>query len=879
MSHPYHGLNELREMFLSFFESKGHLRLPSFSLVPQNDKSILLINAGMTPMKPWFKGEEEPPRRRVCTCQKCIRTGDIENVGKTARHGTYFEMLGNFSFGDYFKHEAIAWSWEFLTEVVGLEPDRLYPSIYLNDDEAFDIWNKEVGIPAERIFRFGKEDNFWEHGSGPCGPCSEIYYDRGPEYGCGKPGCTVGCDCDRYIEIWNNVFSQFDNDGHGHYTELKQKNIDTGMGLERLACVCQNVDSLFDVDTVMNITHKVSELTGAHYGETEKRDVSLRVITDHIRSATFMICDGILPSNEGRGYVLRRLLRRAARHGKLLGVNDPFLYQVVDTVIHENEGQYPDLREKQTYITKVIRTEEENFGRTIDGGMKIFSDLLAEHKQKLEKIFSGADAFRLYDTFGFPIDLTMEMAADEGLSVDEGAFQKLMKEQKERAREARKALGDLGWAGVEFGKDVPATEFVGYDHSECDAKIVAIVADEELRDEVAAGAEAVVVLDHSPFYAEMGGQVADHGTITADGVVFTVADVQKNKGGKFMHYGRLAQGVLHVGDTVHAAIDMERRKAIQRAHSTTHLLDAALKKVLGDHVHQAGSLVEPDRLRFDFTHFEAISPEELRQVEELVNDAILEGYPVVTEILPIEEAKKKGAVAMFGEKYGETVRVVEMSDFSVEFCGGTHVDNTAKAGPFRIKSESSVASGVRRIEATCGKLSLKAMESSQGVLSRAAQFLKTAPSGLLERMEQQANEMKQLRQALEKFKAEASLGEARQFLASAKTVKDLHVLATTRNGVDTAELRTMGDFLRDKDPKAVAVIASINGEKITFLAVCGKEAVARGITAGDLVRHVSAICGGKGGGKPDSAMGGGSDPLKVDDALASVDDFVSEKLG
>ena len=879
MSHPYHGLNELREMFLSFFESKGHLRLPSFSLVPQNDKSILLINAGMTPMKPWFKGEEEPPRRRVCTCQKCIRTGDIENVGKTARHGTYFEMLGNFSFGDYFKHEAIAWSWEFLTEVVGLEPDRLYPSIYLNDDEAFDIWNKEVGIPAERIFRFGKEDNFWEHGSGPCGPCSEIYYDRGPEYGCGKPGCTVGCDCDRYIEIWNNVFSQFDNDGHGNYTELKQKNIDTGMGLERLACVCQNVDSPFDVDTVMNITHKVSELTGAHYGETEKRDVSLRVITDHIRSATFMICDGILPSNEGRGYVLRRLLRRAARHGKLLGVNDPFLYQVVDTVIHENEGQYPDLREKQTYITKVIRTEEENFGRTIDGGMKIFSDLLAEHKQKLEKIFSGADAFRLYDTFGFPIDLTMEMAADEGLSVDEGAFQKLMKEQKERAREARKALGDLGWAGVEFGKDVPATEFVGYDHSECDAKIVAIVADEELRDEVAAGAEAVVVLDQSPFYAEMGGQVADHGTITADGVVFTVADVQKNKGGKFMHYGRLAQGVLHVGDTVHAAIDMERRKAIQRAHSTTHLLDTALKKVLGDHVHQAGSLVEPDRLRFDFTHFEAISPEELRQVEELVNDAILEGYPVVTEILPIEEAKKKGAVAMFGEKYGETVRVVEMSDFSVEFCGGTHVDNTAKAGPFRIKSESSVASGVRRIEATCGKLSLKAMESSQGVLSRAAQFLKTAPSGLLERMEQQANEMKQLRQALEKFKAEASLGEARQFLASAKTVKDLHVLATTRNGVDTAELRTMGDFLRDKDPKAVAVIASINGEKITFLAVCGKEAVARGIKAGDLVRHVSAICGGKGGGKPDSAMGGGSDPLKVDDALASVDDFVSEKLG
>ena len=881
MSHPYHGLNELRELFLKFFETKGHLRLPSFSLVPQNDKSILLINAGMTPMKPWFKGEEEPPRRRVCTCQKCIRTGDIENVGKTARHGTYFEMLGNFSFGDYFKHEAIAWSWEFLTspEWVGLEADRLYPSVYESDDEAWNIWHDEIGIPAEKIFRFGKEDNFWEHGSGPCGPCSEIYYDRGPEYGCGKPDCTVGCDCDRYIEIWNNVFSQFDNDGHNNYTELKQKNIDTGMGLERLACVCQNVDSLFDVDTVMNITHKVSELTGAHYGETEKRDVSLRVITDHIRSATFMICDGILPSNEGRGYVLRRLLRRAARHGKLLGVNDPFLYQVVDTVIHENEGQYPDLREKQTYITKVIRTEEENFGRTIDGGMKIFSDLLAEHKQKLEKIFSGADAFRLYDTFGFPIDLTMEMAADEGLSVDEGAFQKLMKEQKERAREARKALGDLGWAGVEFGKDVPATEFVGYDHSECDAKIVAIVADEELRDEVAAGAEAVVVLDHSPFYAEMGGQVADHGTITADGVVFTVADVQKNKGGKFMHYGRLAQGVLHVGDTVHAAIDMERRKAIQRAHSTTHLLDAALKKVLGDHVHQAGSLVEPDRLRFDFTHFEAITPEQLLEVEDLVNDAVLDGLSVVTEELPLAEAKARGAVATFGEKYGETVRVVTMGDFSMELCGGTHLDNTAKTGMFRIKSESSVASGVRRIEATTGKVSLEETRHGRTTLLKAAQFFKTAPGSILERMEQQANEMKELRQAVEKFKAEASLGEAKQVMASAKAVGGLHIITGTRQGLDANALRTMGDFLRDKDPAVVAVLASITGEKVSFLAVCGKEAVAKGIKAGELVKSVSAVCGGKGGGKPDSAMGGGTDLLKVDDALATVDDFVSSKLG
>ena len=878
MSHPYHGLNELREMFLSYFESKGHLRLPSFSLVPQNDKSILLINAGMTPMKPWFKGEEEPPRHRVCTCQKCIRTGDIDNVGHTARHGTYFEMLGNFSFGDYFKHEAIAWSWEFLTKVVGLEEDRLYPSVYESDDEAFDIWNQEVGIPKERIFRFGKEDNFWEHGSGPCGPCSEIYYDRGEKYGCGKPGCTVGCDCDRYIEIWNNVFSQFDNDGHNNYTELKQKNIDTGMGLERLAVVCQDVDSLFDVDTVMNITNKVSQLTGAFYGQSQKRDVSLRVITDHIRAATFMICDGILPSNEGRGYVLRRLLRRAARHGKLLGVNEPFLYRIVDTVVHENECQYGDLREKQTYITKVIRTEEESFARTIDGGMRIFAEMLAEHQAKGETVFSGADAFKLYDTFGFPIDLTAEMAADEGLTVDEDAFRRLMQEQKERAREARKALGDLGWAGVEFGKDVPSTEFVGYDRTSCEATVVALVREDELCGRIEAGSDGIVVLDQSPFYAEMGGQVADHGVITAKGMTFTVTDVQKNKGGKFMHYGHLAEGELAVGDSVEASIDCQRRKAVCRAHTTTHLLDAALKKVLGDHVHQAGSLVEPDRLRFDFTHFEAITPEQLSQVEWMVNEAILEGYPVVTEVLPIEEAKKKGAVAMFGEKYGETVRVVEMGDFSMEFCGGTHLDNTAKAGPFRIKSESSVASGVRRMEATCGRLSLESMEKSHSVLSKAAQFLKTAPAGLLERMEQQAGEMKQLRQAVDKFKAEASLGEAKQFLAAAKTVKGLHVLTATREGLDANALRKMGDFLRDKDPAVVGVLASISGEKITFLAVCGKEAVAKGVKAGDLVKMVSGICGGKGGGKPDSAMGGGNDPLKVDDALAAVDDFVSEKL-
>ena len=892
MSHPYHGLNELREMFLKFFETKGHLRLPSFSLVPQNDKSILLINAGMTPMKPWFKGEEEPPCKRVCTCQKCIRTGDIDNVGHTARHGTYFEMLGNFSFGDYFKHEAIAWSWEFLTspEWVGLEADRLYPSVYESDDEAWNIWHDEIGIPAERIFRFGKEDNFWEHGSGPCGPCSEIYYDRGPEYGCGKPGCTVGCDCDRYIEVWNNVFSQFDNDGHNNYTELKQKNIDTGMGLERLACVCQNVNSLFDVDTVMNITNKVSELTGAHYGESQKRDVSLRVITDHIRSATFMICDGILPSNEGRGYVLRRLLRRAARHGKLLGVNEPFLYNVVDTVIHENEGQYPDLREKQTYITKVIRTEEENFARTIDGGMKIYDEMLAAHKAKGETVFSGEDAFKLYDTFGFPIDLTAEMAAEEGMTIDEDSFHRLMTEQKERAREARKALGDLGWAGVEFGKDMPATEFVGYDYDAIDdARVLAIVADDQLVDEIVSGMEAIVVLDQTPFYAEMGGQVADQGRLTdSDSIenpdeqcalLFRVDNVQKNKGGKFMHYGKLVKGSLKVGDTVAASIDTVRRAAIRRAHSATHLLDAALVKVLGDHVHQAGSLVEPDRLRFDFTHFEGITPQQLNEVEDLVNSAILDGLSVTTEELPLDEAKARGAVATFGEKYGATVRVVSMGDFSMELCGGTHLDNTAKAGLFRIKSESSVASGVRRIEATTGRVSIDETRHGRNTLLKAAQFFKTAPSSILERMEQQANEMKELRHTLEKFKAEASLGEARQIMASAKTVNGLHIITGTRQNADVNALRTMGDFLRDKDPTVVAVLASITGaDKVSFLAVCGKEAVARGIKAGDLVKAVSAICGGKGGGKPDSAMGGGSDPLKVDDALAIVDDFVSERL-
>ena len=885
---PY-GLNELREMFLSFFETKGHLRLPSFSLIPQNDASLLLINSGMAPMKPYFTGEQEPPCHRVTTCQKCIRTGDIENIGHTARHGTYFEMLGNFSFGDYFKDEAIHWAWEFLTspDWVGLDPDRLYPSVFAGnettpaDDEAYRIWNEEIGVPADHIFKFGKEDNFWEHGSGPCGPCSEIYYDRGEKYGCGKPGCTVGCDCDRYMEVWNVVFSQFDNDGEGHYTELKQKNIDTGMGLERLAVVCQDVDSLFDVDTVMNITNKVSAITGAHYGESHAKDVSLRVITDHIRSATFMICDGVLPSNEGRGYVLRRLLRRAARHGKLLGVNDPFLYEVCDTVIHENEGHYPELRERQKYITKVIRTEEENFAKTIDGGLKIFRDMLEAHKTKSEKTFSGADAFKLYDTYGFPIDLTKEMVEEQGMGLDEDEFHKQMEEQRQRARKAREALGDLGWAGVEFGKEVPETKFEGYTTPVVsDAKVVALVVENEQAEELMPGVEGIVVLDRTPFYAEMGGQVADQGVITASGVSFTVTDIQKNKGGKYMHYGKVTQGVLKLGDTVTASIDVIRHKAIMRAHSATHLLDKALRIVLGDHVHQAGSLVEPDRLRFDFTHFSALTADELAKVSALVNEAVLEGYDIVTEELPIEEAKKKGAIALFGEKYGDTVRVVDMGNgFSVEFCGGTHLDNTAKVGVFHISSEFSVASGVRRIEATVGMKSLEVMNRNQKMLFEAASVLKTKPDELREKAEQTLLEVRDLRHAVEKFRAKEAAGDAERFLLASKEVGGLKVITATVPGADGNRLRQMGDLMRDREPKLVAVLAALQEGKITFLAVCGKEAVARGVKAGDIVKQVSAIAGGSGGGKPDCAMGGGKDPLMLDNALAMVDNVVSMKLG
>ena len=874
---PY-GVNELREMFLSYFESKGHLRLPSFSLIPQNDQSLLLINSGMAPMKPYFKGEVEPPRRRVCTCQKCIRTGDIENIGKTARHGTYFEMLGNFSFGDYFKHEAISWCWEFLTKVVGLEESRLYPSIYENDEEAFEIWNKEIGVAPERIFRFGKSDNFWEHGSGPCGPCSEVYYDRGEKYGCGKPGCTVGCDCDRYMEVWNNVFSQFDNDGQGNYTELAQKNIDTGMGLERLAVVCQDVNSLFDVDTVMNITNKVTAITGASYGQSVKTDVSLRVITDHIRASTFMIADGVRPTNEGRGYVLRRLLRRAARHGRLLGVKKPFLFEVVETVIQENESHYSYLRERADYIIKTVLTEEESFAKTIDTGMRIFNEKLAEHKSSGATVFSGEDAFLLSDTYGFPVDLTIEMLEDEGMTVDLDKYAACREEQRIRAREDRLKMGDLGWAGIDLGQDIKPTVFVGYTDNACEAKVVAVCVGEEVTGAITGGEKGIIVLDKTPFYAEMGGQVADHGVILVGDSRFVVNNVQKDKGGKYLHYGEMSAGTIKVEDVVCASIDVERRNAIKRAHSATHLLQKALTSVLGDHVHQQGSLVEPDRLRFDFTHYSAMTAEEMAKVDEIVQSAVLEGYAIDTREMPIDEAKAMGATALFSEKYGDTVRVVNMGGWSIELCGGTHLDNTAKVGPFRIESEGSVASGVRRIVAITGKECLNDMAKSRELIYGACAQLKVKPAELKEKIQTQMEEIKNLKRVIEGFKAKEAAGEVDRFLFGSRNVGGLKVLTAMLPAADANKLRQMGDLLRDKDATVAAVLASVNGDKVTFLAVCGKETIAKGVRAGDLVKLVCTACGGSGGGKPDSAMGGGKDVTKVDNALALVDDFVASKV-
>ena len=881
MAHKYYGLNDLREMYLKFFETKGHLRLPSFSLIPQNDASLLLINSGMAPMKPYFKGEVEPPRRRVCTCQKCIRTGDIENIGKTARHGTYFEMLGNFSFGDYFKEQSLKWSWEFLTspEWVGLEPERIYPTVYEQDDEAWDIWTKEIGVPEAQMTRLGKKDNFWEHGAGPCGPCSEICYDRGEEYGCGKPDCRPGCDCDRFMEVWNNVFSQFDNDGHGNYTDLIQKNIDTGMGLERLACVCQNVDSLFDVDTVMNITNHVTRLTGASYGQSNKADVSLRIITDHIRSATFMIADGVLPSNEGRGYVLRRLLRRAARHGKLLGVNDPFLYKVVETVIQENEVHYSYLRERAEYITRIVKIEEESFGKTIDTGMVIFNEKMAEHKAAGKTVFSGADAFLLSATYGFPVDLTAEMVEDEGMTLDVAEFDALREEDKVRAREARKALGDLGWAGVDLGKEIPETKFVGYETLTNSGKIVAIVAEDEIQETIGEGSDAILVLDETAMYAEMGGQVADHGVIRTENSEFAVNNVQKNKGGKFMHYGKVVSGVMNVGDAATVTVDADRRKAIMRAHSATHLLQKALQTVLGDHVHQAGSFVDEDHLRFDFTHFSAMTAEEIAKVEALVLNMSMLGMDVDVREMSIEDAKNSGATALFSEKYGDTVRVVNMGGWSIELCGGTHLDNTAKIGPFRIVSEASVASGVRRIEAITGMRYIADAAKTRELVGNVCAAVKVKKAEELEsKLNAQLEEIRNLKKEIESYKAKEAAGAVDKMLSDAKVVGSVKVLTMVLPEADAAKLRQMGDVLRDKDASVVAVLASAGAEKVTFLAVCGKDAVKAGVKAGEIVKHVCTVCGGNGGGKPDSAMGGGKDASKMNEALSSVADFVATKV-
>ena len=877
MNMQYRSLNELREMYLKFFETKGHLRLPSFSLIPQNDPSLLLINSGMAPMKPYFTGEQEPPCHRVTTCQKCIRTGDIENVGKTARHGTFFEMLGNFSFGDYFKKEAIAWSWEFLTspEWVGIDPDRLYPSIYVDDDEAFEIWNKQIGIPAERIFRFGKEDNFWEHGSGPCGPCSEIYYDRGPEYGCGKPGCTVGCDCDRYMEVWNNVFSQFDNDGNGNYTELKQKNIDTGMGLERLACVVQGVGSLFDVDTVRNITNKVSEIAGKHYGDSEKTDISLRVVTDHIRSTVMMICDGVIPSNEGRGYVLRRLLRRAARHGKLLGIDRPFLSDVATTVIQESGGAYPELVEKQKYIHKVIENEEASFNKTIDSGLNILNERIAAADGKE---LPAAGAFQLYDTYGFPIDLTLEILEEQGMTTNREEFDRLMNEQRERAREDRKKMGDLGWQSEDLGLDKSIkTRFDGYETLGETAKVLAIVNEGEPSGAAAKGEKITVVLDHTPFYAEMGGQIGDHGILEGKNGVVTVSDVQKTKDGKYMHIGVVTEGEISVEDEVQAKVDAEYRQAICRAHTSTHLLQKALRKVLGDHVEQAGSYTANDHIRFDFTHFAALTTEELAQVETLVNEAILAGSPVITEEMSIDEAKKKGAMALFGEKYGAVVRVVQAGD-SVELCGGTHLDNTAKAGAFKIIGEASVAAGVRRIEAVTGKAVLDYLNERQKLLTEAAAALKTSPNELPAKIEQTVGELRTMTKKIDKLNSRVASMQMVDLLNVSRDVKGVNVVATKLEDATAEVLRTMGDSIKEKAPNMVAVLSAVNDGKVSLLCVCGAEAVKKGAHAGKIIKEVAKMVGGGGGGRPDSATAGGKQPEKLEEALEAVNNIVEALL-
>ena len=875
-----YGVNELRKMFLDFFKSKDHLVMNSFSLVPHNDNSLLLINAGMAPLKPYFTGAEIPPKRRVATCQKCIRTGDIENVGKTARHGTFFEMLGNFSFGDYFKREAIHWSWEFLTEVVGLDPERLYPSVYLEDDEAFDIWNKEVGVAKDRIFRFGKEDNFWEHGAGPCGPCSEIYYDRGEKYGCGKPGCTVGCDCDRYMEVWNNVFTQFENDGEGHYELLKQKNIDTGMGLERLAVVVQEVDSIFDVDTMQALRDKVCEFAHTTYKEDETKDISIRLIVDHIRSATFMISDGIMPTNEGRGYVLRRLIRRAARHGRMLGIEGTFLSKLSRTVIEGSKDGYPELEEKKDFIFKVLAQEEEKFSKTIDQGLSILSGLETEMAAAGEKILSGTNAFMLYDTYGFPLDLTKEILEEKGYEIDEDGFKACMEEQRVKARNARAVTNYMG-ADATVYDQIPAaitSEFVGYDTLTCESKITVLTTETELTEALTEGVHGTVIVEKTPFYATMGGQNGDKGEITCAGGRFVVEDTIHLLGGKIGHVGYMAEGMIKNGDTVTLTVDEAYRKNICKNHSATHLLQKALKTVLGAHVEQKGSLVTPDRLRFDFAHFQAMTPEEIEKVEAIVNEEIAKALPVETKVMSLEEAKKTGAMALFGEKYGDSVRVVCMGDFSRELCGGTHVANTSEIATFKIVTEAGVAAGVRRIEALTGDGVFAYYKEAEKELAEAAKLLKTTPAGILEKIAGLQNEIKALQSENESLKSKLAKDALGDVMDQVCEVNGVKFLPAKVEGVDMNGLRDLGDQLREKIGEGVVLIASVTDGKVSLMAAVTDGAMKQGAHAGNLIKGIAALVGGGGGGRPNMAQAGGKNPAGVDAALEKAKEVLAGQI-
>ncbi len=867
-----YGVNELRKMFLEFFESKGHLAMKSFSLVPHNDNSLLLINSGMAPLKPYFTGQEIPPRKRVTTCQKCIRTGDIENIGKTARHGTFFEMLGNFSFGDYFKHEAIRWSWEFLTEAVGLDADRLYPSVYLEDDEAFRIWNEEIGIAPERIFRFGKEDNFWEHGSGPCGPCSEIYYDRGEKYGCGKPGCTVGCDCDRYIEVWNNVFTQFDNDGKGNYSELEQKNIDTGMGLERLATVVQDVDSIFDIDTIQALRNRVCQLAGKEYKKKYEWDVSIRIVTDHIRSATFMISDGIMPSNEGRGYVLRRIIRRAARHGRTLGIEGQFLANLSNTVIEGSRDGYPELEEKKDFIFNVLTQEESKFNKTIDQGLAILADMESVMEKEGQKELAGGEAFKLYDTYGFPIDLTKEILGEKGFTVDEAGFGEAMKEQKEKARSARKVTNYMGADVTVYESIDPAvtTRFVGYDRLVHESRITVLTTETELAEALADGDTGTIIVEETPFYATMGGQCADHGTISGADSVFEVMDTVKLLGGKVGHIGKVTKGMFRTGDKVTLTVDAERRADTCKNHSATHLLQKALRTVLGTHVEQKGSYVDGERLRFDFSHFSAMTEEEITEVEAIVNEKIAESVRVETNEMSIEEAKKSGAMALFGEKYGETVRVVKMGDFSIELCGGTHVANTGVISAFKILSESGVAAGVRRIEALTGNGVFRYYAELEKTMAEAAKAVKTTPAGLVERLGHMMAEIKALQAENESLKSKAAKEALGDVTDQVQEVKGVKLLAAKVAGVDMNGLRDLGDQLKGRLGEGVIVLLSDKDGKVNLVSMATQEAMAKGAHAGNLLKGIAALVGGGGGGRPNMAQAGGKNPAGMDAAIAEA---------